>query len=167
MTLISLWLAANWRKNACLKKWHEKKWLALEKLLRSLRSSGQTPKQFQNFFWPKNYFRDRFSQNSIDAHWPKNGSKDGLVFTLFDPLCPEGCVLGPMGWVIWSTPGGQPNHPPRPLVGLTITVLGPQRSSHGKTGWFFRSWIIGRGPHIWGRVTLGGNFICMYNISGQ
>ena len=45
------------------------------------------------------------------------------VLARFDLLYPYAPVLGPIGWVICSTPGGPPNHPQRVLVGVTITDL--------------------------------------------
>ena len=122
---------------------------------------------FQNFIWPNIYLKKCFPRKFGLQHWVKNGSEDEWFFTCFNPPCPEESVPGPMGWVIWSTPGGTSNHPPRPLHRLTITILWPKRSSHTKMGSFFKSWIIGRGCNIWWRVTQGGDFICMYNISAK
>ena len=82
-----------------------------------------TLKISQKIFLVQKLSSFQFSRLLTLAQRPKNGSEDEWFFTLFDPLCPEGCVLGPMGWVFWSTPGGPPNHPPRPLVRLILTVL--------------------------------------------
>ena len=142
------------------KKKHEKKWLTLEKLLWSRLQFLHSRKFLKNFLVQK-LSPFQFSRHLTLAQRPKNGSEDEWFFTLFDPLCPEGWVLGPMGWVFWSTPGGPPNHPPRPLVRLILMVLWPKTRSHSKTGRFFKSWIISRGCNIWGKVTPGGYFMSM------
>ena len=74
------------------------------------------------------------SNKSLMAHEAKNGSEVEQFLALFDPLCPDGSVPGPMPLVIRSTFGVLPNDTPTSLVRLPIAVLCPKNENPLKQG---------------------------------
>ena len=104
--------AANWRKNARLKKKHEKKWLTLEKLLWS-RLQFVHSKNFSKFFFgPKTIFIPIFETFDLGTTTQKWLGR-WVVFHPFWPPVPRGVGTGAHGVGVLKYPRGPTKSPPQ------------------------------------------------------
>ena len=123
--------------------------------------------QAQKFFMHMKIKIDPILGQNFGSHLAIFDIEVGVVFAVFDPLCPDALQQGPWPMVIRSTFGGLPNDPPNSLVRVPGLVLGPVERSHSKTGQISKSWFIHPGVNILGKGVITYFCICNESNLGQ
>ena len=123
--------------------------------------------QAQKFFMHMKIKIDPILGQNFWSHLAIFDIEVGVVFAVFDPLCPDALQQGPWPMVIRSTFGGLPNDPQVASVRVPGPVLGPLEWSHSKTGQIRKTWFIHPGVNILGKGVITYFCICSESNLGQ